>query len=166
MAFDIALTIGRNFENRARGESDDSPTAWEAHRKRGTVLRQTLDGSDDWTVTDWGDTFDTRRTHEDVVLQLSMIGTAVGLGVMAFAGKVLWRTLEDVAVDALKRLMVKLIPALEQKAITRAYATLPDGQSIEWSIDAENPDRINIWVHGSISVPREALAAEAGKQAQ
>ena len=159
----LELLVGRNFANRERDEDDMSPTAWDAHRKRAEVLREALQ-DEAWEVTDWGDTFDETRTHEDVAVQLSLLGTAAGAGALLFGGRVLWRTMEDLAVEHLKRLMVKLFPALERREITRAVVTLPGGQSIEWNVDFMEPGKLSVWVHSNVSIAPEDLKAEVAQQ--
>jgi len=130
----LELTIGRDFTNRSRGEDDNSELAWTAHRERAEYLLGALESDPTWQVEDWGDTFDEDRTHEDVTVVLLLAAKAVGMAALVFGGKVLLRSIEDTAVDAIKRLIKKLIPGLESGTISRNYIRLSDGAVLEWRV--------------------------------
>ena len=78
----IKVTVGRRFDNREQGLPDDSPLAWELHRKRGDVVHHELEADPEWKVVDWDDTDDRTRTHEDitVILELAQPTGTVALG--------------------------------------------------------------------------------------
>jgi hypothetical protein len=100
----IKLTIERRFDNGEKGESNDSPLAWELHSKRSQILHEELEMDPAWTVASLGETDDAKRTREDltVLLELAEGAKTVALG---FAGTVLYKVLEDSLVDAVKSLL-------------------------------------------------------------
>ncbi len=128
----IKVTIGRRFDNREQGLPDDSPLAWELHRNRGEVVHEELEGDPSWNVLDWGETDDKTRTHEDVTVLLEL-AEAAGTVALGFAGAVLYRAMEDTVVDAVKKLIKKFVPRLRKEEVTRVYAELPQGVTVEWS---------------------------------
>ena len=66
------LDVERTLENRLKLNDwkDESPLAWEEHRRRAVILHELLDDDREWRVRDWGDTEDEERTHELVRLAL------------------------------------------------------------------------------------------------
>ena len=154
----IKLTIGRRFDNREQGLSDDSPLAWELHRQRAQVLHQELEGVPGWKVLDWGGTDDTERTHEDVTITLEL-AEAAKMAALSFAGTVLYKVLEDTVVDAVKEMIKKFVQRLRKREITRAYVELPDGAIVEWASPSVSGD-VSIWVTSRASLSYGQLAAE------
>jgi hypothetical protein len=154
----IKLTIGRRFDNREKGESDDSPLAWELHRKRGQILHEELEKDPTWTVVSWGETDDTKRTHEDVtvLLELAEAAKTVAFG---FAGAVLYKVLEDTVVDAVKKLIKKFVLRLRKKEVRRAYAELPNGATVEWTSPGYAND-VDIWLISRVSLSTKELEGE------
>lgn len=154
----IKLTIGRRFDNRERGESDDSPLAWELHRKRSQVLHEELEKDPAWRVVSWGETDDTKRTHEDVTVVLELAEAAKTVA-LSFAGAVLYRVLEDTVVEAVKKLIKKFVSRLRKKEVTRAYVELPNGATVEWTSPGYEND-VDIWLTSRVSLSKKELEGE------
>jgi len=154
----LKVTIGRRFDNRDQGLSDDSPLAWQLHRQRAQVVHQELEGDPHWKVLDWGGTDDQKRTHEDVTVTLEL-AEAAKVAALSFAGTVLYKAVEATVVDAVKELIKKFAKRLGKKEITRAYAELPGGAIVEWSSPGYSSD-VSIWLTSSVSLSYGELAAE------
>jgi hypothetical protein len=71
-----SIRVTRCLDNRAEGQSDDSPRAMELHRLRARALHEMLDDDENWKVVYWGDTDDS-RPHEEVELFLEVWQQAV-----------------------------------------------------------------------------------------
>lgn len=154
----IKVTIGRGLDNREQELPDDSQLAWELHRKRGEVVHEELEGDPNWNVLDWGETDDEARTHEDVTVLLEL-AEAAGTVVLGFAGAVLYRVMEDTVVDAIKNLVKKFVPHLRKKEVTRVYAELPQGVTVEWSSPGYQCD-VSITLTSRVCLSQKELDAE------
>ena len=140
----ITLTLGvyRRLDNRLEGLSDDSPLAWELHNRRKNALHAVFDGDPVIKVSDWGDTDDSRRTHEFVEIGLGAAATAIFQYALVPGLKWLSRKLVEKAVDTAlgefaKVIVAKLRPKQEAKELLDFSITLPDGTQIA----VDPPDR-------------------------
>jgi hypothetical protein len=159
----ITVGVYRRLDNRLQGDIDDSSTlAWELHRRRAGALEEAFNEVD-IRVVNWGDTYDSERTHE-LVQVLVEVGVAVAAAVPATAilkwiGGVLGTILNDAAAESAKGLIARLRRKQEGKQIAdfsifakgrplvtvypddlsgQVTATLPDGRVVTttWSAAA------------------------------
>lgn len=68
----IEVKVYRRLDNQDLGLSDDSPEAWELHRRRAKALHDILDNQPGLRVVNWDRTDDTERAHEWVELWLAV----------------------------------------------------------------------------------------------
>lgn len=139
----ITLTLGvyRRLDNRMEGQPDDSPRALELHNRRREALHDVFDPDAPLSVTDWGDTDDT-KAHEFVELALgAAVGAAFNYAVvpgMKFLGKKLAEAAVDTATaEAVNWIVARLRLKQEEKRILDFQITLPDGTTIA----VDPPDR-------------------------
>jgi hypothetical protein len=160
MTTEISIMVARWFEHpRSNLPADhDTPIAWAEHNRRATSLHQVLDDDPEWRVTDWGDTDDQRRTHEDIFVDivhwvgearpaLEVIGSWAGLTI---AGTVLANAVDSAAVNPLKRLIGKLARKQGKGELARFVVKLPNGARIF----------VDPWGHSKVHI---ATVADGGQ---
>jgi hypothetical protein len=125
----LRLTIGRTFANRKHGLPDDSPEAWDEHRRRADALHAELASSGPWRVASWGDTDDQVRTHEFVEIVLEVAAAAGPYVALQFANHVITLVANEL-VAPLKELISRTARRVRSGDLGSVAITLPDDTNI------------------------------------
>jgi hypothetical protein len=154
------LDVERTLDNRLKLDDwqDQSPLAWEEHRRRAAVLHELFDDDGDWRVTDWGDTEDQERTHELVRLALEWLQQA-GPGIATFValdfGKTALAEVEKSALAGIRRLIKRLVRRQVKKEVGPFTLFLPNGGHVGARPPGEQPPYDVVRMFGSdwVEVP-------------
>jgi hypothetical protein len=131
MTTEMTLIVWRRLDNRLQGLPDDSPEAWELHRRRAEGLHEALDASGPIQVVAWGDT-DDEQAHESVELLLAVAAPVVWdkvlqPGLIYVAKKLGDKLVDQASSGAVAWLVGKLRPKQQSKKILDYEVTLPSG---------------------------------------
>lgn len=134
----LRLHLYRDLANRAAGQPDDGPLAWEAHRARLAFLRD-LDSERDFAVQSWGVAEDAERPHELAEVVLAIVGAptlgAVATGAAGYAGRLVAAQLDAALGGAVGRLLDRLIAGFRGRRVGEFELALPDGSTIRMDED-------------------------------
>ena len=123
MTTGLELVVFRRLDNRLMGLPDDSPEAWDLHRRRAEALHEAFDAGGPVEVVDWGkEVADEKSTHESVELLLAMAAPVVWNkvlqpGLIYLAQKLGEKLVDEASSGAVAWVIGKLRPKQESKKI-------------------------------------------------
>lgn len=131
----IKLIIWRDLSHRPK-EDDNSPAAWDSHRRRRTAVKRIF-GDPAYRFEEIGGNRldDEKNTHELVEFFLWLVGQPVVQAVSIYIGAKIVDKLTDEVIDRLKILLVELWEARKNKEIQSVEIQLPNGDHIKINED-------------------------------
>jgi hypothetical protein len=127
---ELSGEIYRDFENRRKGEPDDGPLAWKAHREREQLLREALDDAG-FSAELSPEMTDAVRPHELATFVAKLLVDHSAHAVLAGAGAYLSGHLlgqvDKLFGNAVGRLFGRLTDQFKKKRIGDFWIKLPDG---------------------------------------
>jgi hypothetical protein len=134
----LRLRLYRNLANRAAGQPDDGPMAWEAHRARLDFLRE-LDAEDAFDIRDWDVADDAERPHELAEIVVAVLAdpglAAVAGGAAAYAGRIVAARIDAALGGVVASLIDRLVGGFRGRRVGEFELELPDGSTLRMDTD-------------------------------
>jgi hypothetical protein len=165
--------VYRRLDDQLKNLPADSPEAWKLHRRRAKALHDIFDRQTGLRVVKWGDTDDTKRTHEWVELLIEITKWladpatihAVSSGAQQVAQFLAATAATEAVKESMKYLFVKLRNKQKTKQIGETTIWVTPKTRIQLNpLDSGTDAYILTHSSGKWSLPHRNLSKPGGRQ--